>query len=99
MSGGPGFDNAFVTSSSTSSPTTSRTVIQLPRIGRLRLAPRVLKAEAGRTARLTMRWKHPKSWRELRKVQMKRLPRREGRRRRQRPPRPGQPVEHAAPSS
>lgn len=39
-------------------------------VGRLRLAPRVLNAEAGRTARLKMSWKHPKAWRQLRKLEV-----------------------------
>ena len=39
-------------------------------VGRLRLAPRVLTATAGKTARLEMSWKHPKAWRELRKVEL-----------------------------
>jgi Ca2+-binding RTX toxin-like protein len=39
-------------------------------IGRLRFAPRVLKAEAGETARLKVGWKHPNAWRELRKLKL-----------------------------
>lgn len=39
-------------------------------VGRLRLAPRFLRAAADETARLTMSWKHPKAWRELRKVKL-----------------------------
>ena len=39
-------------------------------VGRLRLAPHVLRARAGKTARLTMSWKHPKAWRELRRVKL-----------------------------
>jgi RTX calcium-binding nonapeptide repeat (4 copies) len=39
-------------------------------VGRLRLAPKVLKAEAGKTARLKMSWQHPKRWRELRTVRL-----------------------------
>ena len=42
----------------------------LSSVGRLRLAPRFLRARAGKTARLTMSWKHPKAWRELRTVKL-----------------------------
>ena len=42
----------------------------LSNVGRLRLAPRFLRARAGETARLTMSWKHPKAWRELREVKL-----------------------------
>ena len=40
-------------------------------IGRLKLAPRVLKAEAGMISRLKVAWMHPQSWRELRKLQVR----------------------------
>ncbi len=66
--GGSEFDNAIRDSHDSLSGVESFN--QNP-VGRLTLAPRLLKAEAGRTERLTMRWKHPESWRELRKVQMK----------------------------
>ena len=39
-------------------------------IGTLRLAPRTLRARAGKTARLNLSWTHPKAWRELRKVEL-----------------------------
>ena len=42
----------------------------LSKVGRLRLAPAALKAEAGKTARLKMSWMHPKSWRQLRTVKL-----------------------------
>ena len=42
----------------------------LTAVGRLRLAPGVVKAETGKTALLTMKWKTPKSWRDLRKVEL-----------------------------
>jgi hypothetical protein len=40
-------------------------------VGRLRLSPATVKAEAGGTARLQMSWKHPKTWRGLRTVQLR----------------------------
>jgi RTX calcium-binding nonapeptide repeat (4 copies) len=43
---------------------------KLTKVGRLRLAPAALKAEAGKTARLKMSWMHPKSWRQLRNVKL-----------------------------
>jgi len=39
-------------------------------VGSLRMTPRVLKAEAGMIARLKVAWKHPQSWRDLRKVEV-----------------------------
>jgi Ca2+-binding RTX toxin-like protein len=71
MSGGPQFDRALVDRAIDVFTDGIEDVIELPQIGRLRLAPAVLKAEAGRTARLEISWKHPKAWRELLKVQMK----------------------------
>jgi Protein of unknown function (DUF1565) len=38
---------------------------------RLRLAPAVVHARAGKTARLAMSWTHPRSWRELRSVELR----------------------------
>ncbi len=66
--GGPGFDTALTDA-------TEQQVLGIEQrtaesVGRLRLAPRVLKTEAGSTARLEMSWKHPKAWRELRKVEL-----------------------------
>ena len=37
-------------------------------IGVLRLAPKALAAEAGKTARLMLSWRHPGGWRQLRSV-------------------------------
>jgi hypothetical protein len=68
LDGGPGFDTATTDGGEKSvTGVEARTVEP---VGHLRLAPRVLKAEAGRTARLTMRWMHPRSWRELREVEV-----------------------------
>jgi hypothetical protein len=39
-------------------------------VGRLRMAPKIVKAEAGKTARLKLSWKHPRAWRELRPLHL-----------------------------
>ena len=70
IAGGPDFDRANVDRIFDVFISGVEQVIQLPAIGQLQLAPRVLKAEAGRTARLTMKWKTPQSWRDLRKVEI-----------------------------
>ena len=67
VNGGSGFDNAIHDSHDVVDGVES--AVQSS-VGRLVLAPRVLKAEAGAAARLTMRWMHPESWRELRKVEL-----------------------------
>ena len=40
-------------------------------VGRLRLAPRVVRATAGRPAHLRLSWRHPRSWRKLRKIELR----------------------------
>jgi hypothetical protein len=40
-------------------------------VGRLRLTPAVVHARAGKTTRLAMSWTHPRSWRELRSVELR----------------------------
>jgi hypothetical protein len=40
-------------------------------IGVLRLSPARLRAEAGETARLKLSWRHPRSWRRLRRVELR----------------------------
>jgi Ca2+-binding RTX toxin-like protein len=40
-------------------------------VGRSELAPRTVTADARKWARMTLRWTHPKSWRELRKLEVK----------------------------
>jgi RTX calcium-binding nonapeptide repeat (4 copies) len=40
-------------------------------IGALRLTPRTLRARAGETARLSLRWRHPRSWKQLRRVELR----------------------------
>jgi hypothetical protein len=66
--GGSGFDKASADNHDVFGDTIEQPFVLS--VGQLRLAPRVLKAEAGGTARLKMSWKHPDGWRELRKVQL-----------------------------
>jgi hypothetical protein len=40
-------------------------------VGTLRLAPKALIAEAGKTTRLRLSWSHPQSWRKLRTVELR----------------------------
>jgi RTX calcium-binding nonapeptide repeat (4 copies) len=41
------------------------------RVGVLRLTPRTVRAEAGKPVRLRLSWRHPVSWRKLRKVELR----------------------------
>jgi hypothetical protein len=66
--GGSGFDKGNADSNDIFGDTIEQPFVIS--VGRLRLTPKVLKAEAGETARLKMSWKHPKAWRELRKVEL-----------------------------
>ena len=67
VSGGPGVDSAvrdgadslFDVESSTSGS-----------VGRLALAPRTLTTDAGRRAQMTLHWTHPKTWRDLRRLEL-----------------------------
>ena len=40
-------------------------------VGVLGLAPQVLRAEAGETARLMLSWRHPKGWKQLKKIELR----------------------------
>jgi RTX calcium-binding nonapeptide repeat (4 copies) len=40
-------------------------------VGILRLAPKALRAKAGDVARLRLSWRHPHSWRQLRRVELR----------------------------
>ena len=68
VSGGPGVDSAvrdgadslFDVESSTSGS-----------VGRLALAPRTLTTDAGRRAQMTLHWTHPKTWRDLRRLELR----------------------------
>ena len=67
--GGPGSDTANADKLDRFTDVVEKRFIQP--IGQLKLAPRVLKAEAGMISRLKMGWKHPQSWRELRKLELR----------------------------
>ena len=70
ISGGPDFDTAFVDQIFDVFIDGVEDIRKVANVGRLRLAPRVLKAEAGMISRLKVGWKHPQAWRELRKVKV-----------------------------
>jgi Ca2+-binding RTX toxin-like protein len=40
-------------------------------VGTLRLAPKTIKAQAGKPAHVRLSWRHPVSWRKLRKVELR----------------------------
>jgi hypothetical protein len=40
-------------------------------VGVLRLQPKTLRARAGESARLTLSWRHPRAWRQLRRVTLR----------------------------
>lgn len=40
-------------------------------VGTLRLTPKTIKAQAGKPARVRLSWRHPVSWRKLRKVELR----------------------------
>ena len=40
-------------------------------VGILRLTPKALHAEAGQPARLRLSWRHPRSWRQLRRIELR----------------------------
>lgn len=67
--GGPGFDTA--NADKIDRFTDKVELRHIAPIGRLKLAPRVLKAEAGMISRLKVARMHPQSWRELRKLQVR----------------------------
>jgi hypothetical protein len=68
--GGSGVDEAFIDQFD-SVVSSIEGVHRGEPVGQLKLAPRVLKAEAGMISRLKMSWKHPQSWRELRKLELR----------------------------
>jgi hypothetical protein len=71
ISGGPDFDTAFVDQAFDVFIDGVEEIHKVSGVGRLRLAPRVLKAEAGMISRLKVAWMHPQSWRELRKLKVR----------------------------
>lgn len=40
-------------------------------VGTLRLTPETLRAEVGTVARLGLRWRHPRGWRQLRRIELR----------------------------
>jgi RTX calcium-binding nonapeptide repeat (4 copies) len=44
---------------------------ELRKVGVLHLTPKALRAKAGETARLKLSWRHPRSWRQLRRVELR----------------------------
>lgn len=71
ISGGPDSDTAFVDQLFDVFIDGVEDIRKVANVGRLRLAPRVLKAEAGMISRLKVAWMHPQSWRELRKLKVR----------------------------
>jgi Ca2+-binding RTX toxin-like protein len=65
---GSGFDTAQLDSRDAFGGCESTSVTA---VGKLRLAPTTVKAEAGRPARLRLSWRHPVSWRKLRTVELR----------------------------
>jgi hypothetical protein len=62
---GTGTDTAEVDSNDVTGSCETR------RVGVLRLTPKMLRAEAGEVARLKLTWRHPKTWKQLRKIQLR----------------------------
>ena len=67
VNGGSGQDAAITDVLDTSTSIESNVVLP---IGKLRLAPRAVRARAGQTAQVNMSWTHPKAWRALRSVEL-----------------------------
>jgi hypothetical protein len=70
LHGGDGIDAAQADAASVDTIDGVESVDAQP-VGRLRLAPRTVTADARKWARTTLRWTHPSSWRELRKLEVK----------------------------
>ena len=66
--GGPGFDTA--TTDAAEQSVTGIEARTVESVGHLRLTPHAVRARAGETARLTLGWKHPKTWRQLRTLEL-----------------------------
>ncbi len=67
VSGGPDVDSAIRDGADTLFNVESS---ELGRVGRLALSPRTVNADARKWAKTTLRWTHPKSWRELRELEL-----------------------------
>lgn len=70
LSGGPGFDTATIDELD---EVFDNSVEQLGSVsvGNLRLAPAVVHAKAGTVAHMKLSWTHPKSWKRLRKIEVR----------------------------
>lgn len=70
LSGRAGFDTATTDSGD---DTTGGDIEALTKtaVGRLRLAPAVVDAQAGKIAHVRLHWTHPEAWRELRNVELR----------------------------
>jgi hypothetical protein len=68
-SGGADFDTAtFDERDEVSGVERGRVVVV---VGRLKLAPAVVTADAGKPARVKLAWKHPKAWKQLRSLKLR----------------------------
>jgi hypothetical protein len=68
VSGGPDVDRAVRDGADTLFDVESST---FGSVGRLALSPRTVTTDAGQRARMTVRWTHPKTWRDLRGLQLR----------------------------
>jgi hypothetical protein len=68
VSGGPDVDTAVRDGGDILSTVESST---LGSVGRLALSPRRVTTDARKRARMTLRWTHPKTWRDLRRVEVR----------------------------
>ena len=66
--GSAGFDTATIDSSLDEAFNNTTESVSNGGVGKLRLAPAVVKAKAGKTAHMRMSWTHPKAWKQLRKI-------------------------------
>lgn len=65
--GGANFDRATMESFDADGDSTIESK-SFGSVGKLRLAPAIVDAKAGTTARMKMSWTHPKAWQQLRKI-------------------------------
>jgi Ca2+-binding RTX toxin-like protein len=68
VSGGPDVDSAVRDGGDTLFNVESAT---FGSVGRLALSPRTVTTDASKQARMTLRWTHPKTWRDLRRLELR----------------------------
>jgi hypothetical protein len=68
VSGGPDVDSAVRDGGDTLFDVESAT---FGSVGRLALSPRTVTTDAGKRVRMNLRWTHPKTWRDLRRIQVR----------------------------